>query len=289
MKRLILTAVLLLATGVWAGPLEDASAAYARGDYAAELRITRPLAAKGEAWAQGFLGSSYGNGHGVIQDYAEAAKWYKLAVAQGNANALHNLGWMYYNGQGVLQDYGEALRLIRLAAAKASESAYYQLGWLYGWGGDRGVVSNDVLAHMWLNLAAAKGVAEAVKSRDTVTLRLDARQLAEAQKLAREFIDTPEAGRIDFMKAAEQKYAVQERQNRRESEARVAAEMRRDGERVAAEKLAEDKKEKERDTVNFLQGFFGHLARPPQNQPPPQPTVTCTTLNHGGRTTTTCN
>ena len=80
MKRLILTALLLLASSVWAAPIEDALAANNRGDYAAELRITRPLAAKGEAWAQSFLGNSYCIGQGVVQDYTEALRWYSVAA-----------------------------------------------------------------------------------------------------------------------------------------------------------------------------------------------------------------
>lgn len=49
---LLLTLVIVLPLGtVWAAPIDDAAAANARGDYAAELRITRPLAAKGVAWA----------------------------------------------------------------------------------------------------------------------------------------------------------------------------------------------------------------------------------------------
>ncbi len=33
-------------------------------------------------WAQAFLGDSYCNGEGVMQDYAEAVKWYRLDAAQ---------------------------------------------------------------------------------------------------------------------------------------------------------------------------------------------------------------
>ena len=65
MNRQLLAALLLLASSVWAGPEEDARAANKRGDYAAELKITRPLAAKSEAWAQSCLGGSYTNGEGV--------------------------------------------------------------------------------------------------------------------------------------------------------------------------------------------------------------------------------
>ena len=78
MKRLLLTALLLFASPAWTAPIDDAVAAYARGDYATVLKITRPLAAKGEAWAQHFLADSYAGGQGVVQDYAEAVKWYRL-------------------------------------------------------------------------------------------------------------------------------------------------------------------------------------------------------------------
>ena len=109
MKYLILTATLLLASPVWAAPIDDAAAANARGDYEAALTIIRPLAAKGEAWAQYRLGDSYRNGEGVPKNDAEAVKWYRLAAAQGNALAQLVLGAMYESGQGVLQDYAERL------------------------------------------------------------------------------------------------------------------------------------------------------------------------------------
>ena len=65
MKRVLLGALLFLANVSWAGPIEDAANAFARGDFATELRITRRLAVKGEAWAQYNLGVIYENGIGV--------------------------------------------------------------------------------------------------------------------------------------------------------------------------------------------------------------------------------
>ncbi|MFT7228149.1 MAG: TPR repeat protein [Methylophilaceae bacterium] len=32
------------------------------------------------------MGRMYSTGRGVLQDYVEAVKWYKLATAQGNEN-----------------------------------------------------------------------------------------------------------------------------------------------------------------------------------------------------------
>jgi len=98
----------------------------------------------------------YGEGRGVPQDYAEAARWYRRAAEQGDAQAQYNLGLAYARGEGVTQ--------------------------------------NAVEAHMWFNLAAARFPANdtrnrtaAVKNRDTVAGEMSSDQLAEAQKRAREW------------------------------------------------------------------------------------------------------
>ena len=59
-KLLFILLAVALGSPVLAGPIDDAAAAWARSDYAAELKITRPLALKGEAWAQSFLGDAIG-------------------------------------------------------------------------------------------------------------------------------------------------------------------------------------------------------------------------------------
>lgn len=55
---------------------------------------------------------------------------------------------------------------------------------MYGVG--RGVPMDYVRAHIWFNLAAVKGDADAVKGRDFVAGKMTPQQMAEAQKLARE-------------------------------------------------------------------------------------------------------
>ena len=125
MKKILFILLAVALTGpAWSGPIEDATAAWGRGDYAAELKITRPLALKGEAWAQSFLGDSYANGTGVAKNDAEAVKWYRLAAGQGSAIAQYNLGNMYNKGRGVVQDYAEAVKWFRLAAAQGDEGGH---------------------------------------------------------------------------------------------------------------------------------------------------------------------
>jgi hypothetical protein len=50
----------------------------------------------------------YDQGHGVPQDYAQAAIWYRKAAEQGLALAQSNLGVLYEEGRGVPKDYAQA-------------------------------------------------------------------------------------------------------------------------------------------------------------------------------------
>jgi uncharacterized protein len=111
-----------------AGPIEDAGAAYTKGDYTTTLRLLRPLAEQGNASAQVRLGFLYHKGRGVTQDYAAAMSWYLKAAEQGNAGAQCNLGQMYFGGQGVTQDYAAAVSWYRKAAEHGDASAQYNLG-----------------------------------------------------------------------------------------------------------------------------------------------------------------
>jgi len=92
----------------------------------------------------------------VPQNYAEAVKWYRKAANQGGADAQFVLGDMYNFGVGVPQDY--------------------------------------VQAHKWFNLAAPRFSAsetekreKAIRNRNAVATMMNAAQIAEAQRLAREW------------------------------------------------------------------------------------------------------
>ena len=82
-------------------------------------------------------------------------------------------------------DYAEALAVFRPLAEKGTASAQAGLGIMY-WGGD-GVPQDDVQAHLWLNLAAAQGDFLAEYFRDKVAESMTPAQIAEAQRLAREW------------------------------------------------------------------------------------------------------
>ncbi len=82
-------------------------------------------------------------------DYATALKEWRTLAEQGDAAAQYNLGVMYREGRGVPQDY--------------------------------------VQAHMWVTLAAAQGDKDARKGRGIVAEKMTPAQIAEAQRLAREW------------------------------------------------------------------------------------------------------
>ena len=95
------------------------------------------------------IGWMYLKGIGVPQDDAEAVQWFRRVAEQGNAQAQHNLAFMYDKGQGVPQDY--------------------------------------IAAHTFFNLAGAKGLKDAPKSRDELAAKMTASHIAEAQRRAREW------------------------------------------------------------------------------------------------------
>ena len=154
MKILAALTLCICITTAQADLYDDVSAAYERGDYDT-LRIFRPSAEQGNAWAQYNLGVMYHTGDEVTpQDYAEAIKWYRLAAKQGYSLALYNLGYMYNKGHGVLQDYAEAHKWYNLAASRAPSAER---------------------AHL------------AIGNRDGVAEQMTPGQIAEAQKLAKEW------------------------------------------------------------------------------------------------------
>ncbi len=80
----------------------------------------------------------------------DALAQYENDAKQGRADALYNLGLAYSTGQGVDVDF--------------------------------------VAAHKWFNLAAMKGVELAKNWRAQISSEMNAGQIAEAQRLAREWL-----------------------------------------------------------------------------------------------------
>ncbi len=193
MKRLALAVVMLVALTTPMLAQDDVPAfseglaAYERGDYATALRVFKAHAGLGDADAQFNLGTMYEDGEGTPQDHTEAVKWYLLAAEQGHANAQFNLGLKYYYGEDGPQDHAEAVKWYRLAAEQGLADAQFNLGTMYEYGD--GVPQDYAWAHLWYDLAAAQGLEVARENRDIVAKQMTPAQIAEAQKMAREWVE----------------------------------------------------------------------------------------------------
>jgi TPR repeat protein len=165
----------------------EAFSAYQKGDYATALRLWRSLAAQGDWNAQSMLGDMYDKGQGVPRDYSTAVSWYSKAAAQGDGVARSSLRAMLDKALTTFEksDYATALRLMSPLAENGNSLAQYFLGLMYN--GGLGVPQDYVVAHMWFNLAAARGDKDAAKNREIVAKQMTPAQIAEARKLAREW------------------------------------------------------------------------------------------------------
>jgi len=177
--------IVSLATPAWAD-FQAGMDAYAHGDCATAMREWRPLAEQGDATAQyNLVGVLYHNGHGMPQDYGLARHWWEQDAALGYAMAQVNLGTLYLEGMGVPEDYQMALFWFCLAANQEDALAQAELGVMYQRG--NGVPQDFVHAHMWFNLSAMNGEKIAAEFRDALANQMTPAQIAEAQRLAREW------------------------------------------------------------------------------------------------------
>jgi len=156
------------------------------------LRWYVKAAEKGSIQAMLDLGDLYSAGSGVPKNPAEAANWYRKAAELGNTYAQYNLGRIFEDGAGVGQNYTESAKWYGRAAEQGHAEAQNCLAGLYEEG--LGVIQDFVLAHMWYNLETMfrydeDGRAEAASKRDAVAKRMTPGQIAEAQKLAREWME----------------------------------------------------------------------------------------------------
>ena len=107
------------------------------------------------------------------KDYATALRLFRSLAEQGDATAQEHLGVMYENGLGVPEDYAEAVHWFRRAADQGLKTAQWFLGTMY-----QGRIE--------------KGGGGAAENRTMLERAMTPAQVAEAQKLAREWKPKPE-------------------------------------------------------------------------------------------------
>lgn len=191
---------------------EMLGAMYANGtgvdqDYVVAAEWARRAANQGGAVAQAQLGLMYASGLGVPQDGAQAFAWYSLAADQGNVLAQSALGAMYLEGGAIPVDVAKGLHWSLLAAEKGDSNAQVRAAVLYEQG--IGTSQNYIQAHKWYNLAVASYApsdielsAKVAQARDRLAAKMSPDQIAEAQKIAREWQQTQShKGPIDIARS----------------------------------------------------------------------------------------
>ncbi len=106
-----------------AGPMDEALAAYRRGNVQEAARIWRDLAQRGDIGAMVNLGELYIYGIGVERNLVEGIRLFRAAAERGDATAQFNMGFMHEEGRGVPRSAAEARRYYELAAAQGHEGA----------------------------------------------------------------------------------------------------------------------------------------------------------------------
>ncbi len=124
--------------------------------------VRRKAAAKGDPFAERRIGEMNLQGKGVPQDYAKAPSWFQIAADQGYMYAQAELGFMYENGWGVSQDYVQAHMWFNLAASHPA---------------------SDFLDFLYVEANRAR----VIKLRDAVAAEMMPAEIAEAQRMAREW------------------------------------------------------------------------------------------------------
>ena len=116
----------------------------------------------------------------------------RSCAEQGYAVAQNSLGWMYATGEAGPVDYAAAAGWVRLAAEQADADAQYLLGFMYEKGD--GMAEDNVLAYMWYDLAADEGSEIAQDNKNAIEQRMTREQIAEAQRLSREWLEAHPRG-----------------------------------------------------------------------------------------------
>jgi len=166
----------------------------------------RKAAEAGHADAQFELGMLYAKGMGVPENQTEATRWLRGAAEQGHARAAWEMSRRYAEGTGVPKSATDEATWVQRAADLGSIRAMFVLGNKHRRGA--GVPRDLVPAHMWFNLARALGSADARPVLRQLEAKLTPEQIAQAQRLAREWWAQHRAPAAPLPETVEDRFAL---------------------------------------------------------------------------------
>jgi TPR repeat protein len=165
--------------------------AYRRLDFAAARDLWLPLARRGDARAQTWIGVMAGTGRGGARDHEAAIRWLDRAAAQDYSEAEFRLGVIHEFGHGISEDKARARAYYECAARHGHVEAQLRLGEMYEYG--VGGAPDLVRAHMWLEVA--KGLAgnhdqalRASGGRESIAENMTPAEITAAEREARSWI-----------------------------------------------------------------------------------------------------
>jgi uncharacterized protein len=206
----------------FAQSLERGWDAYLASRYSEAWRELRPLAERGNADAQYYVGTMVQHGHGTRAHARRAAEWYAQAGRQGHSLAQFALGFLLYYGGGdgdgeIYADPGAAAPWLLNAAQRNVVPAQHLVGRMYRDGiglpanrekalewtrraADVGMVpaqfdaglllaeqpglDKALEAYKWFELAARAHHPGAAQNRDRLINRLNSQELRQGQAMA---------------------------------------------------------------------------------------------------------
>lgn len=118
-----LAAVVLAGGAAAAQDFRSGLSAYNTGDYPRAFHDWFGLAEQGDPAAEAGIGFLFHKGLGVMQDDAEAARWFVKAAEQGQAEAQLLLGTLFFYGKGVPQSYVTAFAWCDIAETNGQSDA----------------------------------------------------------------------------------------------------------------------------------------------------------------------
>jgi len=118
----------------------------------------------------------------VLEDNAQALKWYRKAAAQNDAMAQYNLASMYDNGEVVEEDKAKALEWYVKAAYGGHKESPNYIGILYDNG--EGAPEDDIAACAWWLIGIKRGDNAPQNNMDYLAKKLTPEQLSKAKLLS---------------------------------------------------------------------------------------------------------
>ncbi|MFT5486710.1 MAG: TPR repeat protein [Paracoccaceae bacterium] len=224
MLRKLLTGILIVSVlGVFvlseasANDFETGVQELQRGNNAKGISLLLPLADSGHVSAQSALSGLYATGQAPKLGAEKVLGWLVRIVSgeAGNPKLLgrvpassfrfpremYYIGAIYMQGIGVPSDYAEALKWLRRSSDRWYPPSFYLMGLLYKFGqserraseeGNKvlrdGVIQDNVLAYMWLEIASNFKVPNAERDLAELSTSIDPEDKVEGKRLAREWL-----------------------------------------------------------------------------------------------------